>query len=60
VSGGEGEVFVPLIYPPGDLGEVDFFEVLVDLARERHKAFLFATRLIHSGRDFAWLYPRQD
>lgn len=25
------EVFVPLVYRPGDLGEVDFFEVLVDL-----------------------------
>jgi len=25
------EVFVPLAYRPGDLAEVDFFEVLVDL-----------------------------
>jgi hypothetical protein len=25
------EVFVPLTYRPGDLAEVDFFEVLVDL-----------------------------
>ena len=24
------EVFVPLTYRPGDLAEVDFFEVLVD------------------------------
>ena len=54
------EVFVPLVYRPGDLGEVDFFEVLVDVAGARSKAWMFLLRLMHSGRDFAWLYPRQD
>lgn len=54
------EVFVPLVYKPGDLGEVDFFEVLVDIGGERRKAHMFVMRLMHSGRDFAWLYPRQD
>jgi transposase len=54
------EVFVPLVYAAGDLAEVDFFEVLVDVAGERRKAHLFVMRLMHSGRDFAWLYPRQD
>lgn len=54
------EVFVPLVYKPGDLAEVDFFEVLVDIAGERRKAHMFVCRLMHSGRDFAWLYPRQD
>ncbi len=54
------EVFVPLVYKPGDLGEVDFFEVLVDIHGERRKAHMFVMRLMHSGRDFAWLYPRQD
>jgi transposase len=54
------EVFVPLVYKPGDLGEVDFFEVLVDVAGERSKAWMFLLRLMHSGRDFAWLYPRMD
>lgn len=54
------EVFVPLVYKPGDLGEVDFFEVLVDVAGARQKAWMFVLRLMHSGRDFAWLYPRQD
>jgi hypothetical protein len=29
------EVFVPLVYHPGDLAEVDFFEVLAD-ERQRH------------------------
>jgi transposase len=54
------EVFVPLVYKPGDLGEVDFFEVLVDVGGARRKAWMFVMRLMYSGRDFAWLYPRQD
>jgi transposase len=54
------EVFVPLIYPAGDLAEVDFFEVLVELAGAMVKAWMFVMRLMHSGRDFAWLYLRQD
>jgi transposase len=54
------EVFVPLVYPAGDLAEVDFFEVLVDLAGKREKMWMFVMRLMHSGRDFACLYARQD
>lgn len=54
------EVFVPLTYKPGELAEVDFFEVLVDVAGKRRKAWMFVMRLMYSGRDFAWLYPRQD
>ena len=54
------EVFVPLTYRAGDLAEVDFFEVLVDLDGQRRKAWLFLMRLMYSGRDFAWIYERQD
>jgi transposase len=54
------EVFVPLTYRPGDLAEVDFFEVLVDIAGTRRKGWLFLMRLMYSGRDFAWIYERQD
>ena len=54
------EVFVPLTYRPGDLAEVDFFEVLVDLNGTRRKAWLFLMRLMYSGRDFARIYERQD
>jgi len=54
------EVFVPLTYRPGDLAEVDFFEVLVDSDGMRRKAWLFLMRLMYSGRDFAWIYERQD
>jgi len=54
------EVAVPLVYQPGDLAEVDFFEVLVDVAGVRKKAWMFVMRWMHSGRDLAWLYERQD
>ena len=54
------EVFVPLVYPAGDLAEVDFFEVLIDLDGKRQKAWMFVMRLMHSGRDYACLYMRQD
>jgi transposase len=54
------EVFVPLTYRPGDLAEVDFFEVLVDIEGVRRKAWLFLMRLMYSGRDFAWIDERQD
>src|SRR5438874_6546623 len=59
-KGQRREVFVPLVYRPGELAEVDFFEVLVDVPGQRTKAWLFVMRLMHSGRDFAWLYERQD
>jgi hypothetical protein len=35
------DVFVPLVYRPGDLGDAGFFEVLVDVAGERSKAWMF-------------------
>src|SRR4029078_3442243 len=54
------EVFVPLVYKPGGSAQVDFFEVFVDIEGTRRKAHMFVMRLMHSGRDFAWLYPRQD
>jgi len=54
------EVFVPLVYAPGDLAQVDFFEVTVDVAGERRKAWMFVMRLMHSGRDYARIYQRQD
>lgn len=54
------EVFVPLTYQPGELAEVDFFEVWVDLDGQRRKAWLFVMRLMYARRDFAWLYEYQD
>jgi len=54
------EVMIPLTYRPGDLAEVDFFEVLIDFAGERRKAWLFLLRLMYSGRGFGWIYDRQN
>ena len=54
------EVFILLQYPAGDLGEVDFFEVELDVDGVRTTAFLFLMRLMASSRDFCWVYPRQD
>jgi len=54
------EVFVPLVHRPGDSAQVDFFEVTLEVGGVRQKAWMFVMRLMHSGRDFAWLYERQD
>lgn len=54
------EVFVPLVYRPGELAEVDFFEVWVDLDGQRTRSWMFVMRLMYSKRDFAWLYQFQD
>lgn len=54
------EVFVPLEYAPGELAEVDFFEVLVEINGARRKAWMFVMRMMASGTDFVCLYDRQD
>jgi transposase len=54
------EVFIPLLYQPGEVAQVDFFEVTVDLAGVRRAVWKFVCRLMDSGFDFAWLYHRCD
>lgn len=54
------EVYIPLVHRAGDEGQVDFFEVLVDEAGVRRKAWKFLMRLMYSGRDFVYLYDRCD
>lgn len=54
------EVYVPLVYRPGELAEVDFFEVTVEVGGERKKAWKFLMRLMASGKDFAYVYERCD
>lgn len=56
----EAEVFVPLVYRPGEVAQVDFFEVTVDVAGQRVKAWMFLIYLMYSGRTFIWLYERCD
>ena len=52
------EVFIPLVWDPGDGVQVDFFEVTVDVDGKRQKVWKFVMRLMYSGRDFVWLYER--
>ena len=54
------EVFVPLVHRPGEEAQVDFFEVTVEVDGERRRVWKLLIRLMHSGRDFAWLYHRGD
>lgn len=52
------EVFIPLEYRPGEVAQVDFFEVTVEVAGQRQAAREFLMRLPFSGKDFAWIYER--
>jgi hypothetical protein len=54
------EVGIPLAYRPGDLVELDFFEVLVEVGGEQQKAWVFLLRSTYAEKDFAWLYRWQD
>lgn len=54
------EVYVPLVHRPGDSAQVDFFEVTVEIEGVQQKAWKFLLRLMHSGRDFTWLYLHAD
>jgi transposase len=54
------EAHVPLVHRPGDDTLVDFFEVYADIEGERRKGAMFLVRPMHSGKDFAILYERQD
>lgn len=54
------EVYVPLEWLPGDAAQVDFFEVTVRIGGEPTKAWLFLMRMVYSGHDFVWIYPRCD
>jgi len=54
------EVFVPLSYRPGELAEVDFFDVVVEERGQQRHAWKFLMHLLYSGSDFVWLYDRGD
>jgi transposase len=56
----EAEVYIPLIYRPGEVAQVDFFEVTVEIEGQRLKAWMFLVYLMFSGRTFARLYERCD
>jgi transposase len=52
------EVFIPLLHLPGQVAQVDFFEVTVEIDGKRRKAWQFVMRLVYSGKDFACIYER--
>jgi transposase len=54
------EVYIPLIYQPGEVAQVDFFEVVVEEAGVMRKVWKFLMHLMYSGYDFVWLYERCD
>jgi hypothetical protein len=54
------EVFVPLSYRPGELAEVDFFDVVIDEQGQQRHAWKLLMHLMYSGYDFVWLYDRCD
>lgn len=54
------EVFIPLVYRPGEVAQVDFFEVTVEEGGRVRKVWKFLLRLMWSGFDFAWLYSSCD
>lgn len=56
----QAEVYIPLVYRPGEVAQVDFFEVTVEIEGRRLKAWMFLLYLMYSGRTFARLYERCD
>lgn len=56
----EKEVFVPLVHRPGDEGQVDFFEVSLEVDGLFCRVWMFLMHLMFSGYDFVWFYERQD
>lgn len=56
----KSETYVPLVHRPGEDALVDFFEVVADVESQRCKGWMFVMRLMHSGKDFAVIYERQD
>jgi transposase len=53
-----GEVFVPLVFVPGEEGQVDFGEAWAVLNGEGRPAVLFCMRLCHSRSWFVKAYER--
>jgi transposase len=52
------EVFIPLLHLPGQVAQVDFFEVTIEIDGRRQKAWQFVMRLTYSGKDFVCIYER--
>jgi transposase len=56
----EAEVTIPLVHRPGAEGQVDFFDVTVDVAGERRDVHAFVMSLPYSDWDYGRLYEQED
>ena len=54
-----GEVYVPLVFDPGEEAQVDWGEAWASISGVLVKVFLFCMRLCHSGASFVRAYPNQ-
>jgi len=54
------EVYVPLVYAPGEVAEVDFFTFEYGPGPKRRKGQLFVMREMHARWSLAYLYERAD
>ena len=53
------DAFVPLAHLPGDEGEVDWYEAVVEFPWGEETAQFFQMRACSSGREFHMAFPRQ-
>jgi transposase len=54
------KVFIPQIHLPGEEGEVDWYEAMVDFPSGRSKVYVFQMRACHSGREFHQAFSHQN
>jgi transposase len=54
------EVFYPLVFEPGEEGQVDWGEAVAVIGGVERKVFLFCMRLCHSTASFVRAYEREN
>jgi len=54
------EVFYPLVFDPGEEGQVDWGEAVAVIGGVERKVFLFCMRLCHSTASFVRAYEREN
>ena len=54
------EVYIPLVYRPGDEGQLDFFEVTVEDQGQLRQVWKLLLHLPYSGRDYLNFYDSCD
>jgi transposase len=57
LGSGRAEVFLQLVFPPGETAQVDWGEAVVRLGGKATKVYMFCMRLCHSTAAFVMLFP---